>query len=431
MVQRGFIEPTYLHESIVDVVDQVDVVVPIFDDLDALEPLLRRLTGLHVTVVDDGSHDASLIRQCCEVSGADLVRIDDNVGAGAARNIGARETARPFVWFIDVDVIVDTPIDVLVRLISQMDDPAIAVVAPRIRGSAGPSLRDRYEQQFSPLDMGGESGLVHPGSTTPYVPSACLLVRRDALGAGFDESLRFGEDVDFIWRLVDEQWLVRYESAVIVTHRARGSWREWFTQRVNYGVSASSLARRHGERLAPVRSDVWTLATWISVFARRPLVAIGIVTIARRAMRTRVSSIAEKPSRVANELVISGTLRSGAAIARALVRTFGIVIMAFVVPRRSRRQAVALFVLGTAYRWRATPVRITDIPLAIADDAAYGLGVWCGALRSRSTRALRPRITRSTLGLRDVLGRALDGPRIRPPAVSTPLRPSGGGSAMG
>jgi hypothetical protein len=282
----------------------------------------------------------------------------------------------------------------------------MAAVAPRIRGGAGSSVRDRYEQRFSPLDMGATGGLVRPGALTPYVPSACLVVRRSAFGDGFDGSLRFGEDVDLIWRLADDEWLVRYDASVIVTHPARGSWRQWFVQRVNYGVSSSALARRHGKRLAPVRSDVWTLVTWLSILARRPIVAIGIILLARRAMRTRVSAIADDPAKVANQLVVNGTLHAGGAIARALVRTFGVLIVALFVPKPLRRRAIALFVVGTAYRWRTARVHLTDVPLAVADDVAYGLGVWRGALRARSTAALRPRFTRSTIGLRDVLGRS-------------------------
>ena len=49
-----------------------------------------------------------------------------------------------------------------------------------------------------------------------YVPAACLVVRRAALGEGFDESLRVGEDVDLVWRLDAAGWLVRYDAGVVV-----------------------------------------------------------------------------------------------------------------------------------------------------------------------------------------------------------------------
>jgi hypothetical protein len=69
-----------------------------------------------------------------------------------------------------------------------------------------------------------------------------------------------------------------------------------------------------------------------------------------------------------------------------------------------RRRALALFVVGTAWRWRYSRVRVADVPLAIADDLAYGVGVWRGAWRTRSLRALTPHITKSSIGLREVLG---------------------------
>ena len=79
---------------------------------------------------------------------------------------------------------------------------------------------------------------MRPGSRVSYVPTAALLVRRSALdsvaiddaaipapghlaGPGplssrgvFDPALRYGEDVDLIWRLHDAGWRVRYEPSV-------------------------------------------------------------------------------------------------------------------------------------------------------------------------------------------------------------------------
>ena len=49
-----------------------------------------------------------------------------------------------------------------------------------------------------------------------------------------------GEDVDFVWRLIDDGWLVRYLSDVAVTHPARPTWAAWWRQRVNYGRSSGS-----------------------------------------------------------------------------------------------------------------------------------------------------------------------------------------------
>ncbi len=401
LVQQGLLHPLFRAATNVE---DVDVIVPIRDDVDSLRELLRSLDGFHVTVVDDASRDAHAVAECARHHGAEVLRLEENRGPGGARNAGARATARPLLWFIDADVVLDNPRDVLARLQTHFDDPLESAVAPRIRGARGPSLRNHFEERFGPLDMGERSALVIPNSVVHFVPSACLIVRRSCFGDGFDETLRYGEDVDFVWRLHDRGWLVRYVADVVVTHRARPSWSSWWRQRIRYGQSSSELAKRHGTRLAPFRADSWTLFTWLSVMVGKPMVGLRIIDAARDQLRERLLATTDNADKVAGELVGRGMVRAGPLMARAAVRTFGIVIVVCALHPMLRRRALTLFVVGTAYRWRSTRVRLADIPIGVADDVAYGAGVLSGALRSRSLGALRPHITRSTLGLRNVLG---------------------------
>jgi mycofactocin system glycosyltransferase len=401
LVQQGLLHPHYRNATNID---DVDVVIPVREDVDALGRLLESLHGLHLTVVDDASSDAQAVSQCTHRYGATVVRLDDNRGPGGARNAGARATSRPLLWFIDVDVIFDNALDVLARLQAHFEDPLEGAVAPRIRGARGSSIRDRFEEQFSPLDMGDRSGLVIPNAVVHYVPSACLLVRRSSFGDGFDETLRYGEDVDLVWRLHDRGWLVRYVGDVVVAHRARSSWRAWWAQRIRYGQSSSELAKHHGSRLAPFRADTWTLLAWTSALVGKPMVGLRIIDAARDQLRERMLTTTDNADQVAGELVGRGMVRAGPLMARAAVRTFGIFILVSALHPKLRRRALVLFAVGAAYRWRSARVRATDIPLGVADDVAYGAGVISGAVRSRSLGALKPHITRSTLGLRNVLG---------------------------
>ena len=72
-----------------------------------------------------------------------------------------------------------------------------------------PGRRDRVVHRFglahSPLDLGPDEGEVGPDRAVRYVPTAALVVRRSALeeAGGFDPTLRVGEDVDLVWRLVE------------------------------------------------------------------------------------------------------------------------------------------------------------------------------------------------------------------------------------
>jgi mycofactocin system glycosyltransferase len=403
LTQQGLLLPDFNQDFNPD---EIDVIVPIYNHVEALSSLLEQLRDFHVTVVDDNSVDHEAVRQCALRYGANVERCSQNRGPANARNVGARATSRELVWFIDADVAIDDARHVARRLQCAFCDPLVGAVAPRVRGVDGPTARERFEHHFSPLDRGTRTSLVVPNGGVSYVPSACLMVRRQAIGEGFDTSLRVGEDVNFVWSLSDRGWLVRYDATVEVQHVARTSWPAWWRQRQRYGASSGPLSTRHGARLAPLRSDPWTLAAWGSLLVGQPLVFVRILAVVRSYAARTYFSNAQNPSAAANEIVLRNMLRAGGPLARSLVRTFGVVVLASALHPRLRRRALTLFALGTLWRWRHSRLHLADVPLAIADDLAYGVGVAQGAWNSKSLRPLTPVITKSAMRLRDVLGRS-------------------------
>jgi mycofactocin system glycosyltransferase len=401
LIRQGFLHPVYTGDF---GLEDVDVVIPVHNDVESLAQLLAQLSGLHVTVVDDASTVPALVRECAREFGATLVRLDENLGAAGARNAGADATTRPFVCFVDDDVLLSNARGVLSSLRAQFQYGELGACAPRVLGAEGSGIRERFEQRFGPLDMGPREAIVVPGGPVNYVPSACLMVRREAFGVGFDEDLRLGEDVDFIWRLHDRDWLVRYLANVEVSHRARRTWRRWWIQRVRYGGSSSELARRHHDRLAPVRADAWNAVAWLSVLIGKPALALRIARVTRDRLTATLSDQADDPRALANAIVTRTMVRTGAPLSRAIVRTYGLVLLVAALHPRLRRPALTLFALGTAWRWRHQRLHVGDVPLALADDAAYGVGVFQGAWREKSLVALTPRITKSSITLGDVLG---------------------------
>jgi mycofactocin system glycosyltransferase len=403
LVQQGLLHP---HFAGTYNCEEIDVIVPTFEDIASLRELLEQLAGFHVTVVDDDSLNANSVATCAQEFGATLLRLDRNQGPAHARNVAGVASTREFLWFVDDDVSMSSATHVAQRLRAAFADPLIAAVAPRVRGPEGPSIRERFEEHFSPLDMGERSGLVVPGGAIGYVPSACLMVRREAFGEGFDETLRVGEDVDFVWRLFDRGWLVRYDADVVINHQARATWRAWWRQRQGYGASSAELAQRHGERLASLRADPWTYLAWLSVLAGQPAWGARIVRSARNHARDRFFASADDPNRVANDVVVRNMVHAGGPLARGLVRTFGLVLLVAALHPRLRTRALSAFALGTAWRWRHQRLLATDLPLAIADDLAYGVGVVEGAWRAKSLRTLTPAVTKSSMGVREALGLA-------------------------
>ena len=371
--------------------DRVDVVVPVRDDADALDRLLAALAGFSVTVVDDGSSDGAAIARCAADHGAHLVRLEENRGPAGARNAGARATSRPWIWFVDVDVDLEDALALGARLLASGGDPRLGAVAPRVRGARGDGARARFERVHGPLDLGPTSGLVAPRTARAYVPSACLLVRRAALGDGFDETLRVGEDVDLVWRLGDAGWLVRYDADLVVGHRPRTTWRAWWSQRVGYGTSAAALARRHGTRLAPVVLEEATMPVLGGlVTGSLGLATAGAASLARRIDRQLPADLVGRRAFAARlwARAIGGTV---GGVARALVRTYAPLLVGAALVPRLRRRVALLVAVGTLWRWRGRGrIDARDVPLALADDAAYGAGVWLGAWYERDRTAFTP-----------------------------------------
>src|SRR5690606_10496937 len=119
---------------------------------------------------------------------------------------GAATASADWLLFVDAGVeLHPAALDALGRLAAP---PSVGLVAPRVRSTPGPGLLERYEVASSPLDLGPRPSTVRPGGRVGYVPSAALLVRRVAFVevGGFDARLRYGEDVDLVWRLVAAGW---------------------------------------------------------------------------------------------------------------------------------------------------------------------------------------------------------------------------------
>lgn len=374
--------------------DDVTVVVPVRDRPDGLGRLLAALrvdpgtAGLPVVVVDDGS--AVPVR----AAGARVVRHEEARGPAAARNAGLRAATTPFVAFLDSDC-VPRP-GWLARLRPHLEDPRLALVAPRIVAlDAGASWFAAYEAVAGALDMGAHPAPVRPASAVSYVPSAALLVRREALGSGFDEAMRVAEDVDLVWRLAAAGWRLRYEPAAEVAHDHPATTGEWLRRRAFYGTGAALLAARHGSAVAPLVLAPETALTWVLALAGRRGAAAGVLLVTTARLARRLAAPGEPPPvAFAALLVARGLGASGRALARSVTRHhWPLAMPAAVVSRRARRRVLAVAAADAVLAWWPHRHRVGPVRHAVArrlDDLAYGAGLWAGALRARSPRALLP-----------------------------------------
>ncbi|MEI8126532.1 MAG: mycofactocin biosynthesis glycosyltransferase MftF [Actinomycetota bacterium] len=401
LITYGLLHPEY--PNVADL-SEVTVVIPHWNDERGLTTTLRSCRGLSVVVVDDGSDDVGAWRSIADEFGARTISLEENSGPGFARNQGAAGVTTDFVLFLDTGLAVADLTSVVGRLLSHCNDPRVAVVAPRITGGHEDSWRSGFEKRFSPLDLGPASSLVTPQSRVSYVPSAALLVRRSAIGEGFDTSIRVGEDVDLVWRLHDAGWLIRYDASVTVAHPARDSWSAWWRQRHAYGLSAAALAERHPGRLAPAHIDPWSFLSWVALAFGRVRIATASSLVAQQIIQRQLPETLSDAPDVARHLVIRGLWRSAGPTGRSLVRSFGPLLLAATLLRYLRRPALAIFIVGTCVRWRGqSRVVPRDIPLAVADDLAYASGLWRGAVTRRQWSVVTPQVSKIPVTIPDTI----------------------------
>jgi GT2 family glycosyltransferase len=423
----------------------VTVVIPARDRPAYLDRCLAALGQSYpVIVVDDGSGQAAEIASLCRRHGATLIRRPVSGGPGPARNDGLAQVTTPLVAFLDSDCV--TGPEWITSLAAHFADPLVAAVAPRVRPVTGAGPAGRYLEARAPLDMGTQEGRVLPLTRLSYVPTAALLVRRSALAADdagvistgaittgavpagraqlpaasardadpfdagpFDGSLRYGEDVDLVWRLAEAGWRVRYDPSASISHAEPVTWARLLARRFRYGCSAAPLAQRHPGQVPPLILQAWPAAAVAALLAHRPAVALAAYGAGTGQLVRLLRGWGVPPKGVLRPMADSvlqtwlgagrWTIQYALPVAAAsLARPGGRTART----RLGRRLAVASLLVGPPIaEWRR--IRPSMHPAAfslgyLADEVAYGAGVYRGAVTERLLSPLLPAMAWRPLG---------------------------------
>jgi hypothetical protein len=191
---------------------------------------------------------------------------------------------------------------------------------------------------------------------------------------------------------------VRYEPTATSAHEHRVSFGDWARRKAFYGTGGNALALRHPGNIAPAILAPWSVAVIGALMAQRVWsipVALAVLSVAAARIARKLSRH-EHPVRIGIALTTTGVAASVSQAMALLTRHWWPLALVFgIVSRRVRRATIVAALLDIALDYRRTKPKLDIVRFGIArraDDLAYGAGLWHGALRGRSTAALRPDI---------------------------------------
>ena len=227
------------------------IIVPVFNRPDEVDELLQSLTeqtlkDFEVIIVEDGSP-----KPCKDVCDRYVGRLDlhyfvkPNSGPGQSRNYGAERAQGEWLIVLDSDVVLPrTYIEEVEREMKRQ--PADAFGGPdRAHDSFTPTQKAISYSMTSFFTTGGIRG--GKKKLDKFFPRSFNMgIRRDVyqqLG-GFSK-MRFGEDIDFSYRIVEAGYQPRLFPEAWVWHKRRTDFRKFFRQVYNSGIARINLEKRH------------------------------------------------------------------------------------------------------------------------------------------------------------------------------------------
>lgn len=262
-----------------DLRPRASIVVPFFNRRDDVRTCLRSLlrqdaTSFEIVAVDNGSSDGTLEeleRIAALRPGTLRVVREATPGPAAARNAGARAARGDWLVFIDSDCVAH-PSCARELLRAADANPAALAVGGRIL----PRLLETGAETFSHLYGVLDQKRFFRGlrGAPPGFATACCAVRKEAFEriGGFDESMRYGEDADLCWRLLDLDGSLVYTPLAMVRHRHRRTLAGLHRQAEGYGRGYVDLFSKHRDRLGWRREVDWL--AWFGL-AMMPLLFVA------------------------------------------------------------------------------------------------------------------------------------------------------------
>lgn len=227
------------------------IIVPVYNRPDEVEELLQSLTeqelkDFEVVIVEDGSQ-----KPCKDVCDkfADILDLHyyakENGGPGQARNYGAERAHGEWLIILDSDVVLPKGYLKAVENGLSLECRAAFGGPDASHPSFTPVQKAISYSMTSFFTTGGIRG--GKKKLDKFYPRSFNMgIRRDVyLQLGGFSKMRFGEDIDFSYRIVEAGYNPQLFPDAWVWHKRRTDFRKFFRQVYNSGIARINLEKRH------------------------------------------------------------------------------------------------------------------------------------------------------------------------------------------
>jgi glycosyltransferase involved in cell wall biosynthesis len=233
------------------------IIVPVYNRPDEVDELLESLSNqtikdFEVIIVEDGS-----VKSCKDVCDkyADILALHyyakENSGPGQSRNYGAERASGEWLIILDSDVVLPK------GYLAAVDNALVSLPSPLSSDFAAFGGPDAAHPSFTPVQKAISysmtsfftTGGIRGGKAKLdkfYPRSFNMGIRRDVyLQLGGFSKMRFGEDIDFSYRIVEAGYRPQLFPDAWVWHKRRTDFRKFFRQVFNSGIARINLMKRH------------------------------------------------------------------------------------------------------------------------------------------------------------------------------------------
>jgi glycosyltransferase involved in cell wall biosynthesis len=200
----------------------VTVVIPAHNRAELIGACIASARGqdagppARILVVDDASTDDTAT--VAAAAGADVLRLERNVRAAGARNRGLAEVSTPWVAFLDSDDLwLPSTLQTLLAAAdgqNAVSGTAVAFTGDRVATFMGPVPRRR--------SLISDPGAILRFNAELVISGSILKAANARAIGGFDETLRYSEDLDFWTRYLEQASVLSLPDPVLLYRRHEG-----------------------------------------------------------------------------------------------------------------------------------------------------------------------------------------------------------------